>query len=219
MEEKIALCGRPVKDFDEIYRTTLQFLENPHKIWVSGGYEAQRAVLKLAFTRRLKYVRNEGHRTAQISLPFKMLGYEKGRFCGLNHDMVEVAGIEPASVDPTHTGGYMLSLRFKLTDLPVGRQTYKSASPITFSSRLTGRAGERSCMELTSPSPRPTGEPGGRTSGIKPLVRSCRRWQLLLCSWIYEELCTSTCSDGFATDVEASHPHGCRDYITLFMFG
>ena len=48
--------------------------------------------------------------------------------------MVEVAGIEPASVDPTLTGNYMLSLYFKLTDWPVDRQTYRSASPITFSS-------------------------------------------------------------------------------------
>ena len=48
--------------------------------------------------------------------------------------LVEVAGIEPASVDPTLTGNYMLSLYFKLTDWPVDRQTYRSASPITFSS-------------------------------------------------------------------------------------
>ena len=68
-----------------------------------------------------------------------MLGHEKGRFCGLNHDMVEVAGIEPASADPTHTGDYMFSLRFKLTDLPGGRRTYKSASPIGFSRQLTSR--------------------------------------------------------------------------------
>ena len=51
----------------------------------------------------------------------------------LNLRMVEVAGIEPASANPTLTGYYMLSLRFKLTELPVGRRTYDSASPITFS--------------------------------------------------------------------------------------
>ena len=32
-----------------------------------------------------------------------------------NGYMVEVAGIEPASANPTHTGGYMFSLRFGLT--------------------------------------------------------------------------------------------------------
>ena len=52
----------------------------------------------------------------------------------LGIELVEVAGIEPASVDPTLTGNYMLSLYFKLTDWPVDRQTYRSASPITFSS-------------------------------------------------------------------------------------
>ena len=54
-------------------------------------------------------------------------------------NMVEVAGIEPASVDPTLTGDYMFSLRFKLTNLPGGRRTYRSASPIGFNRQLTGR--------------------------------------------------------------------------------
>ncbi len=53
--------------------------------------------------------------------------------------MVEVAGIEPASVDPTHIGDYMFSPRFKLTDLPVGRRTCESASPIGFNRQLAER--------------------------------------------------------------------------------
>lgn len=64
-----------------------------------------------------------------------------------SREMVEVAGIEPASASPTLTGNYMLSLRFKLTVRPVGRQTYRTASLLTFSSRLTGTAGKRSCLE------------------------------------------------------------------------
>lgn len=40
----------------------------------------------------------------------------KGGFLvGLSPYMVEVAGIEPASVNPTRTGDYMLSLCLKLT--------------------------------------------------------------------------------------------------------
>ena len=52
----------------------------------------------------------------------------------------------------------------------------------------------------------PTDEPGERLAAIKPLGRSCRRWQLIVCSWIYEVVCTSTCSDGFATHVETRSP-------------
>ena len=47
---------------------------------------------------------------------------------------------------------------------------------------------------------------GERLAGIKPLERSCRRWQLYVCSWIYEELCTSACPRGFETHVEAVSP-------------
>ena len=52
----------------------------------------------------------------------------------------------------------------------------------------------------------PMNEPGERLAGIKPLGRSCRCWQLIVCSWIYEEICTSACSDGFATHVETRSP-------------
>ena len=44
-------------------------------------------------------------------------------------------------------------------------------------------------------------------------MRSCRRWQLLMCSWINEELYTSACSDGFAIDVEANHPRKRQLYL------
>lgn len=74
LEEKISNCGRPVRPYDEMYRTSLQFLGNPHKIWASGRFEDKRAVLKLTFTDRLTYVRNEGYRTPDLSLPFKLLG-------------------------------------------------------------------------------------------------------------------------------------------------
>ena len=50
------------------------------------------------------------------------------------------------------------------------------------------------------------GEPGERLAGIKLLGRSCRRWQLKVCSWIYEENCTSACSDGFVIHVETRSP-------------
>jgi len=92
MDEKIAQCGQPVKDFDEIYRTALDFLGKPHELWVSELYEYKRALLKLAFTGRVKYVRNEGYRTNKISLPFKVLGNKKGHQNGDLSCMVEAAG-------------------------------------------------------------------------------------------------------------------------------
>ena len=77
ISEKIAQCGRPIRDYDETLRTAMTFLGNPHKLWASGGYMERRAVLKLTFSDRLAYGRNGFVRTAtsdEIALPFKMLG-------------------------------------------------------------------------------------------------------------------------------------------------
>lgn len=71
--EQIAKCGRPVRDHDAIFRTALDFLGNPWKLWVSDRLEDKRMVLKLVFADRLTYVRNSGFRTATLSLPFKVL--------------------------------------------------------------------------------------------------------------------------------------------------
>ncbi len=46
----------------------------------------------------------------------------------------------------------------------------------------------------------------GTLQGFKLRVRSCRRWQLKVCRWIYEVFCTSACTSGFATHVEARSP-------------
>lgn len=72
--ERIANCGKPLKSFGESYRTAFDFLSNPCKLWHSPRIEDRRAVLKLVFAEKLPYARNEGYRTAQISMPFKMLG-------------------------------------------------------------------------------------------------------------------------------------------------
>ena len=91
IEEKLAQCGRPLRPYNEMYRTALQFLQDPHKIWAYGRFEDKRAVLKLAFTDRLTYVRNEGYRTPDLSIPFKALG----DFYGEKMQMVPRGGIEP----------------------------------------------------------------------------------------------------------------------------
>jgi site-specific DNA recombinase len=72
--EKAANAGRPVRSFDETLRTAFDFLSSPWNLWASPRLEDKRAVLKLAFADRLVYVRNEGFRTANLTLPFKVLG-------------------------------------------------------------------------------------------------------------------------------------------------
>ncbi len=91
LAEKIAGCGRPVCPFDEMYRTALQFLAKPYQTWASGHYEERKAVVKLALTERITYVRNQGYRTPEFSLPFKMLD----GFLGQEKAMVPRRGFEP----------------------------------------------------------------------------------------------------------------------------
>ncbi len=73
LNEKTAMCGRPLKSFDESFRTAIDFLGNPCKLWASDRLEDKRTVLRLAFSDKLPYRRNEGFRTAQTSLPFSLL--------------------------------------------------------------------------------------------------------------------------------------------------
>jgi hypothetical protein len=73
ISEKIANCGRPLRSFDETLRTSLDFLANPCNLWTSERLEHKKSVLKLAFADRLTYVRNEGFRTPDLALPFKVL--------------------------------------------------------------------------------------------------------------------------------------------------
>lgn len=95
LSEKIKNCGRPLQSFDETFRTAFQFLGNPHKIWVSGGIEDKRIVLKLAFAEKLSYQRNGGFRTAATALPFRVLGdLQRG-----NKEMVEGSGLESNFLD------------------------------------------------------------------------------------------------------------------------
>ena len=73
LAERIANCGRALPDFDDALKTSLDFLRNPGNLWDSPRLEDKRAVLKLAFAGRLAYTRNEGFKTPDVSLPFKVL--------------------------------------------------------------------------------------------------------------------------------------------------
>ena len=93
LNEKIRNCGRPHKPFDETFRTAINFLGNPHKLWSSDRLEDKRAVLRLVFAERLPYQRNMGFRTAQTSLPFRLLEGLKGG----QYDMARPTGVEPVT--------------------------------------------------------------------------------------------------------------------------
>ena len=93
LTEKLASDSRPLKSFDESLRTALAFLANPWKLWESERLEHKRTMLKLAFSERLAYVRNEGFRTVNLALPFKALA----GFAGDESKMVGRVGLEPTT--------------------------------------------------------------------------------------------------------------------------
>lgn len=78
IRERMTKTTRPARDFDKTVRTALGFLVSPWNLWCSERLEDKRMVLKLAFARRLQYRRGEGFRTADLSLPFKMLDQFSG---------------------------------------------------------------------------------------------------------------------------------------------
>lgn len=79
LAERIANYVRALPDFDDALKTSLDFLRNPGNLWDSPRLEDKRAVLKLAFAGRLAYTRNEGFKTPDVSLPFKVLeGFRGG---------------------------------------------------------------------------------------------------------------------------------------------
>ena len=92
MTEKIATIGKPVREFEETFRTAMDFLASPWKLWKSDRLEDKRAVLKLVFADHLAYVRNEGFRTAETTLPFRLLGGNSG----VDFKMAEREGFEPS---------------------------------------------------------------------------------------------------------------------------
>ncbi len=71
--------------------TVMEFLNNPHAIWMNGGFEDKRLVLRLAFAKAMRYSKSGGFGTTETTLPYcimKQLEGGKGR-------MVDPSGIEP----------------------------------------------------------------------------------------------------------------------------
>jgi site-specific DNA recombinase len=93
LNEKISNCGHPLPDYDETFRTAMEFLASPCKLWASERLEDRRAVLKLAFAENLAYVPKEGFRTAEFSFPFRTLQ----DFSGSKREMAHPTGFEPVT--------------------------------------------------------------------------------------------------------------------------
>ena len=89
LSDDIARSGQPTTGFKETYRTAMEFLANPSKLWASERLEDKRLVLRLAFSDKLPYLKNEGYRTAKTTLPFKVLAaISPGKY-----DLVELRGL------------------------------------------------------------------------------------------------------------------------------
>lgn len=98
-EEKLLIAQRmvsgrrPANSFEQSLRTALGFLASPSILWKTGQLEDRRTVVKLAFADRLSYARNEGFRTANLALPFKVLG----AFRDGESKMARPTGFEPVA--------------------------------------------------------------------------------------------------------------------------
>ncbi len=91
LSSKLENTGQPTHTFEEMFEHAMSFLANPWKLWVSDRLEDKRIALRLTFSDRLAYCRNQGFRTPKISLPFKVLG----SICGQKSNMAHRGGFEP----------------------------------------------------------------------------------------------------------------------------
>jgi site-specific DNA recombinase len=91
LAEKTARCGTMAKSFDDSVRTAFEFVANPWNLWENGNLNDKRIVLKLTLATHLQYDWNEGVRTPELSLPFKVLEDNFDR----EKVMAERVGFEP----------------------------------------------------------------------------------------------------------------------------
>ncbi|MEO8724046.1 MAG: recombinase family protein, partial [Sphingobium sp.] len=89
--EKRALCGTVSRDYIETFRTAMEFLGNPWNLWENGTFEDKQIVLRLTLASHIQYDWDEGVRTADFSLPFRLFGDSRNR----EKVMAERVGFEP----------------------------------------------------------------------------------------------------------------------------
>lgn len=60
-------------DFGTALAKVMEFMANPHAVWLNGNLEQKKLVQRLVFARPVMFDPKEGIGTADLSLPFKML--------------------------------------------------------------------------------------------------------------------------------------------------
>ncbi len=68
--------GPRVPNIDMIISKAVAFISSPQAIWQNGNLEQKEMVLNLAFSDRLRFKAGAGFKTANISMPFSVLGGE-----------------------------------------------------------------------------------------------------------------------------------------------
>ncbi len=91
--EDLAKTKPKPKDFDQSFRTAIDFLANPRKLWETGRIDDRKALLNLVFTAPIPYTRNKGFRTAKTTSVFNVL---KGISSG-EDEMADPEGFEPST--------------------------------------------------------------------------------------------------------------------------
>ncbi len=91
LAENLQNGGQPERPFREMFELSLEFLSNPCNLWKSPLLEDKKTAIRLVFSDRLRYCRNQGFRTPKTSIIFKALeGINTGNF-----KMAERRGFEP----------------------------------------------------------------------------------------------------------------------------
>ena len=72
MSEQAAQTVPPHGRLEELIEHAMTFMANSWNLYEKGSLAVKRTVLKLAFAAPLRYSRNEGYRTAEITFPFKV---------------------------------------------------------------------------------------------------------------------------------------------------
>jgi site-specific DNA recombinase len=91
LTESIAQRGTRVRNYDESFQTSMEFIASPWILWEPDSLEDKRAAVKLTFFDQLKFDRKEGFRTPDISLPFEALR----DISDCNEVMAHPRGFEP----------------------------------------------------------------------------------------------------------------------------
>lgn len=117
LEEKAQAEARPNRPFDEMFELSIRFLANPSYLWESDDLEHKRTVLKVAFSDKLIYCRNQGLRTPKTRLVFNVLE----RLRSGDSQMADREGFEP-SVPDYRYGGLAIHWFKPLTHLSYRRR-------------------------------------------------------------------------------------------------